>query len=117
MYYQHIIKRPEDELIHKFYKAQKLSPSKGDWVTLIEKDKNLLDIEMEDEDIARLSKYVFKKYVKKATREKAYKFLIDKKEKHFKLNDITYKQLEMQNYLKNNNNLIDEKNAHFSDSE
>ena len=34
--------------------------------------------------------------------------MIDKKEKHSKLKDIKYKHLEMQNYLKSNNNLTDE---------
>ena len=39
MYLHHILKRPKEEIITKFYVAQKLKPSRNDWVTTIEKIK------------------------------------------------------------------------------
>ena len=59
MYYHHIIKRPNEELIFKFYKAQKLKPSRGDWVTLVDKDKQNLNIKIEDDEAEKMSKYKF----------------------------------------------------------
>ena len=109
-YYHHIIKRPYDELIYKFYKAQKLKPSKGDWVNLVENDKQLLKINLGDEEIAKMSKFTFKKFVKKVIAEGAFAYLMKIKETHSKLKDLKYKKLEMQNYIKSDNNLtVDEK--------
>ena len=107
MYYHHIIKRPNDELIFKFYKAQKLKPSRGDWVTLVDKDKQLLDIKIGDDEAEKMSKYKFKKYIKKVISEKAFEYLIKIKKTHSKLSDINYTKLNMQNYLKSNNSLTD----------
>ena len=88
MYYHHIIKRPSNELINKFYKAQKLKPSKGDWVKLIENDKQILKIDHEDEEIEKMSKYKFKKFVKKVIAEGALAYLLKIKETHSKLKDL-----------------------------
>ena len=55
-----------------------------------------------------MSKYKFKKYIKKVISEKAFEYLIKIKEKHSKLNDISYTKLEMQNYIKSNNSFTDD---------
>jgi len=60
-------------------------------------------------EIYRTTPHVkFKKYVKKAIRDKAYIFLMEIKEKHSKLKDISYTKLEIQKYLKSSNKLTDE---------
>ena len=43
MYWWHLVNLSKDELLNKVYKAQKMSPNKGDWVEQLEKDeKNLV---------------------------------------------------------------------------
>ena len=83
MYHHHILRRPTNELISKFYHAQKLKPSTVDFVSLIENDKKLIGISLSDEEISKLSKYKYKKLVKKAILDEAFKDLIRKKEKQY----------------------------------
>ena len=72
----------------KFYQAQKNQPVKGDWITLIEKDKNYFNISHKDEELAKISKRVFKKLVKKKANKLALKYLKNLKLKHFKMDNI-----------------------------
>ena len=108
MYLHHILKRPENEVIKKFYDAQKLKPSKNDWVVSVENDKKELEIELKDEEIKKFSKHKFKKYLEERIKKETYKYLIKKKEKHSKTNDLSYDKLEVQNYLKTDNNLTND---------
>ena len=63
MFLWHILNVNKSELIHKFYKAQVLSPQKDDWVHQVTQDKQELNIELSDDDILSMSKTSFKKYV------------------------------------------------------
>ena len=78
LYYHHIIKRPNSELIYKIYKAQQLKPSKGDWINLLNEDESLLNIKLNEEKDKKLSKYKFKKSINKVIRETAFEYLINK---------------------------------------
>ena len=69
MYLHHILRRPKDEVIRKFYVAQKLKPSRNDWVLTVENDKNELEIKLCDEEIEQLTKYKFKKYLEEKLRK------------------------------------------------
>ena len=42
VYHHHILQRPKTELIRKVYSAQKTKPTKGDFIELVEKDKNCI---------------------------------------------------------------------------
>ena len=48
--------------------AQKKSPCTGDWVLLVEEHKIKYNIENSDEQIAEMSEYYFKKYIKKTSK-------------------------------------------------
>ena len=108
MYLHHILRREKSELIHRFYDAQKLKPSKNDWVLKIEEDKNELGITMDDMEIKKMSKYKFKRILKEKLKEKSYKFLMNKKETHSKTENLIYEKLELQNYLKSDSKLSNE---------
>ena len=108
MYLQQIVKRPEEELISRFYKAQKLNPVKGDWIKMINEDKEHLKISLSDDQIATMSKEKFRNLVKSATNNEAFKYLMKKKESHSKLNELDYSKLEIQDYLKTDNMLTDD---------
>ena len=64
MYYWHILHRDEDELIYKFYLAQRYSPSEGDWVHQIRKDMTELKLELSEEDIKSMSQYKLKSLIR-----------------------------------------------------
>ena len=99
----YLLTRKEDELIFKFFKAQLRNPSKGDWTEIIQKD--LIDLEISDsfEEIAKLSKNVFKKKVASACKRYAFdKLISDRNNKDgSKGKDLTYTKLKTENYLIN----------------
>ena len=108
MYFHHIVKRKENELIKKVYKAQKLNPCKGDWINLLNEDEKILKIKLNEDEVKKLSKYKFKKLIDKAILEAAFEFLMKKKEKRSKIEPLSYNKLGIQSYIKMSNNLKDE---------
>ena len=108
MYLHHILKRPKTELINRFYRAQKLKPSKNDWVKQIEEDIKELKLELTDKYIKKLSKYKFKKILEETIGKKAFEYLIKKKDMHSKVEHINFEKLELQKYLKANSTLDNE---------
>ena len=63
MYLWHILHLDKNELVARIYASQKLDPKCGDWSKTVEKDKNELGIEMDDNQISKLSKNKFKIHV------------------------------------------------------
>ena len=57
MYLHHILRRPKEELITKFYEAQKCQISKGDWVQSVKENLQELEIDFEEVKISQMSKY------------------------------------------------------------
>ena len=64
MYWWQLVNTNEDEMLSKFYNAQRNNPVKDDWTTQIDKDKLELNINLNDEDIKGISRYKFKNYLK-----------------------------------------------------
>ena len=60
MFYWHILTRNENDLLFKFFTAQKMAPNVHDWVWQIEKDKADLNLQMSEEKIKAMSKHQFK---------------------------------------------------------
>ena len=107
MYLHHIVRRPETELIRKFYEAQKSKISKGDWVQMVQENMKQINLKMSDLEIAKMSKNKFKKIVKKHITTAAFSELIRVKETHSKMQDTKYNKLEVQDYLKSDSGLSD----------
>ena len=87
MYLHHLLTRSEKELIRKFYSAQKSKPSKNDWVQTVKSDLESLKIDMNDEEISKISKNKFSKIAKKIIVEKSFEYLIEEKNKHSKMEE------------------------------
>ena len=66
---------------------------KSDFVTLVEKDQKLLKINLSDQEISEISKPKYKKILKKAIKEEAFKDLMRQKEKHSKMTELQYSEL------------------------
>ena len=107
MYLHHILKRPQSELIRKVYEAQKSEPSKGDWYETVTENLIELNVNKSDEQISQMSKYKFRKLLKKMIHNSAFDYLMRKKQSHSKMSDIEYNKLEMQRYLKSDSGLSD----------
>ena len=69
LYWKHILSVDKSELLYRVYLAQKLSPVRGDWITLLEKDKDQFGINLSDEDVKIISKQKFKSYIKQKSTE------------------------------------------------
>ena len=90
LYLQTILKRNPDELILRVYTAQKHEPIVGDFCELVQKDFQLLNLQLTDECIASMSKYDLKALVKSSAKKEAFKYLISIKENKSKLDNICY---------------------------
>ena len=98
----YILKLDKSELLSKFYYSQKYNPSNNDWTNRIKKDMDILNINITEEDIKSHNKIKFKKLVKRKSRQAAFKFLMNIKDSHSKLDNLHYKDLKMQKYLSSN---------------
>ena len=87
---------------------------KNDWWLQVEQD--LKEFQLDHftlEQIEKMSKYLFKKFVKESCRKIAFQFLINEKDKLSKLDHVSYHQLEMQTYLKSKDMTIRQKKLLF----
>ena len=111
----YILNEDENSLIYKFLMAQSKNPGKNDWVTTVNEDLKKLDIQLNFEGIRKTSKSSFKKLVKEKVRIKAFHYLTQLQSTHSKSKDLKYSELELQDYLKPDNNMtIKEKTFIFA---
>ena len=77
---------------------------------LVDEDKKLLNIELNDKETSFFSKWKYKKMIKQALNKAVFKHLLQLKEGHSKMNELNYSCFAKQDYLKSNNGLsYDEK--------
>ena len=72
-------------MVNEIYRAQKASPTEGDFCKLVEADKIEINLQIQDEEISQMNETKFKNTIKFKIKEA--------------LNNITYNKLEMQSYL------------------
>ena len=111
---QYMLHEDNDCLVHSFLKTQLENPSNGDWGQSCKKDLEELEIQMEIDDIEKMTKNKFRNLVKKKTLEKALQHLNQVKAKHSKVLHLTHTKLEMQKYLEENEMSIHECKFLFS---
>ena len=88
-------------MLHKFLKAQKNKPVKNDWILQIEKDKKELNIDVTDDKLLKMSKGVFKNFIRKKIKCAALEHLNKLKRKHIKVKFIKSEDLKCSSYLIN----------------
>ena len=109
---QYILQQEKQSMIHQVLEATKQNPIKNEFVQTCKKYLQVLNINMSFEEIAKLTKYQFKKIVKEKTTIAAFKYLIEKKDKPDKNGKmkrkscIYYEKLELQHYLLDGNKNI-----------
>ena len=100
-YLHNILKKDDEELVKEIYYAQKESPVEGDFCKLVAADMDHVEMNMSENEISNIKKEAFKKIVKKKVTEAALNKLIQAKENHSKMSQVTYSKLQIQEYLKN----------------
>ena len=99
LFLQYILQEEENSLLNKFLVAQIMEPKAGDWWLSILEDMEDFNLTFTNYEIKNMKKEVFKKKVKHAASEAAFKWLNGKKAELKKMKDIQYKKLEIQDYL------------------
>ena len=90
LFLQTILHRDENELIKKVYMAQKEDPINGDFCQLVQKDCQLIDCQLGDNQIEAMTKYDLKTLVKKMAKQAAFSRLLSIKETKTKMDNISY---------------------------
>ena len=97
LFQTNILEEKEDSTIRKFLMLQFEQPSKGDWASSCTQDLEELGINLSLEDIRKISKYTYRKLIKKAIQDKAFTYLTAKTKS--KGQEIKYEELKMADYL------------------
>ena len=97
---QTLLKREEDELTRRVLMAQVRDPCEGDFIELVRKDCEELEIKFDLSFFERTSAADFKTNIKDGIRGAALKYLKIKQQSHSKVKDIQYQKLETQAYIK-----------------
>ena len=90
LYLQTILQRSEGELIRKVYLAQRTDTTDGDFCQLVDGDRDLIDLQLEDDQIANMSPFDFKNLVKLKARQASFNYLMLIKESKSKMDNIVY---------------------------
>ena len=88
MYFWNMLNKGEGELAFSFFQAQKLCPSKNDWIKEVENDFLLCDINLSEGEIKGLSKNQYKRIVQAAIKKKSNSYLTEMKNKKSKISKL-----------------------------
>ena len=100
MYLHYLLNRNENDMIWQFLNAQMKNPKNNDWYIDVKNDLDYFNIDLSCDQLKSMTKESLSKMVKEQSRKKALEDLLMVKNKHSKLDNIEYKKLEMQPYLK-----------------
>ena len=94
------MKNDPSTLARTFFDEQCQNHKKQDWIHQVLEDLNEFKIVFSFEEIEKMSKYKFKKIVKKASYRAALEYLMSEKQKLSNGKHLNYSSLQTQNYLK-----------------
>ena len=97
LFFKTILNEKPNNLAYRFVQMQLEKPSKGDWASSYLKSLEYLDLTFSIAEIKEMTKNQFRRILKKAIKEKAFKYLIDKRGSKGK--EIEYLRLKMAEYL------------------
>ena len=89
----------KEDMLYRVYIAQRVSPVQGDWVKLLDFDKEMFNISMDDEDIESISSFKLKNYLKKTAQKLTLNFVESLKQKHSKSENYDTDELKTAEYL------------------
>ena len=98
-YLHNILTRANHELIKRVIKAQKLTPSKGDWCEISKEDMKLIKFEISKAEMASFTPRQIKQIVKRYMNSAAFSQRQDIQSSHTKIRDIKYEGFKIQSYI------------------
>ena len=107
LYY--ILNEDTDSMISQVYHTMKEDSKKGDYISLINKDKLDLGINLTDSEIKDLPKSSWKRYIKETVTSASLLYLVEENGSKNKTKHIVFNELTLNEYLKKN-----EKNIYFN---
>lgn len=81
---------------------QKTCPSKGDWFQMIQEDFQIIKLKLSDSQVMNMSKFQFKRIIKKHIQSAAFQQYIEVQKSKSKIKNIEYTNLKTQEYLLSN---------------
>ena len=99
LYLWKLLHLDEKELIFRVFKSQEISSHQGDWVRLVESDREKLSLEMTNSEIKNLSKLRFKTIIKSKIESYALVKLNAMKQKHEKSQYLKSSSFKVSEYL------------------
>ena len=120
LFLQYLLKQEKESLMYKFFEAQSQWPQKGDWISMVKKDVNEIELNLTFDEISVMSDYSYNTKVKNAIRKTAFNWLITEKNKPSsnggtsKGSELSYTKLKLQDYFLPNSMTIKQCNLLFS---
>ena len=102
----YILRQRKGSIIYQVFEAQKRCPTSKDWVTMINDDLKILNMNLKFEDIKIME---IKEFMNKVNEKIIFKAKMDLnklKENHSKVRQIEHPVLKMQKYLKPNKEIV-----------
>ena len=99
MFLHYILNENPNSMIYRFLMTQMKWRKKKDWIAQVLTDLKELKMDEDLEKIKQIKKSKFKNMVDKKIKQKVFEELINKKDSHSKVKDITYRIFQMQKYL------------------
>ena len=99
LYLWNILQRDDKELLKRFYLAQQVVKTKNDWAEIVESDKSEMNINLSDDDIAKMKESRYKSIVEKAVTAKALEHLNNTADNHSKSQILIKPKLEREKYF------------------
>ena len=103
-YLRYILNESITTTLRKVYETLKLDSRKGDFIDLVKKDLQTLEIEESEEEIKSYSEYRWKKLVNKKIKLLAFSNLVKENATKEKTNEIKFDELKLSEYLQKNKN-------------
>ena len=107
-----ILEQNKNSMLYKFFYLQKENPIRGDWFSTCISDMKMFKLDLSLEEIKVMKKSKFNKLISESINQSALNYLRGKQGN--KGSEITYKVIQMADYLLPDNNLsIDQKRKLF----
>ena len=99
LYLHTILQRNPCEMLPKIYQAQKMNPSPGDFVNLVQNDLEILGLNISEHEMKQTTKSKLKKIVKEKVHNAAFQYLKSLQQSHSKMSNVKYEKFDISQYL------------------
>ena len=113
IYFQSVIARKKKSMLYNFLMQQWHRPYKGDFTELVKESLQEFGFSENLVYLENTKPEHFKEMIKERSVKLSLKLLREKKEKHSKMKNLQYKNLQMQEYLKDNSTSLETKRMLF----